>query len=108
MPSATGFAKFFTRKKTNVLYVAMPAYGFLLILLLDVFDVYRGYGVLNPAILIMLYLEVGLRATAKISVDYLGALLLLAISNMIFWTPLARYVAIPLLDRVFYAKKKGR
>jgi len=99
---------FFTRKKTNVLYVAMPAYGFLLVLLVDFFDVHGGYGMLNPALLILLFLAEWAKATTTIPPGYYALLLLLTISNLIFWVPMARYVAIPLLDRVFYPKRKGR
>jgi len=108
-PTDHRLVRFFTGGKTNVLYVAMPAYGILLTGLLIFFGIDLDYHTMsaNPAIL--LFVTVILSAyIARIEVGVLFGVFLVVVSNLAFWIPIARYIAIPLLNRVFYPKKQGR
>jgi len=92
-----------------VLYVAMPAYGVLLPALLYFLEIHSGYdAVANPAFAIFFTLAILSREIAKIEPGVFFLIFLLAISSMAFWITIAHYVAIPLLDRVFYPKRQGR
>jgi len=108
-PTDHRLVRFFTERKTNVLYIAMPAYGVLLPALLYFLEIHSGYStVANPAFAIFFTLAVLSREIAKIEPSVFFLIFLLAISSMAFWIPIAHYVAIPLLDRVFYPKRQGR
>lgn len=107
-PTDDGLVRFFTGRKANVLYAAMPAYGALLTGLLIFFGIDLDYYTMsaNPAIL--LFVTVALSAyIARMEVGVLFAIFLVAASNLTSWIPMARYVAIPLLDRVFCEKRQG-
>jgi len=108
-PADHGPVLFFAGKKTNVLYAAMPAYGTLLTGLLIFFGIDLDYHTMSANPAIILFVTVILSAyIAGIEVGALFGIFLVVASNLAFWVPTARYVAIPLLDRVFYPKRKGR
>ncbi len=70
---------------------------------LGFFEISTRYATLNPAAMIMLFFW-ELTSIYKIEVDYLLAFFIVIGSNLLFWVPMARYVMIPLLNRVFYPK----
>ncbi len=87
----------------------MPAYGSSVPPLLDLFGKVNPVlnpVTLNPATVVTLIL-LELSRIYGIYVDYpFEFFLVIVISNLLFWVPMARYVMIPLLNRVFYPKRK--
>lgn len=97
--------RFFTDKKTNMLYIIMPTYGILITTLLHFFGIYLSYFILaNPAIMILWTFVTWCVEIAKIEYGDFYEILVVT-SNLMFWIPLSRYVVIPLLDKIFCSKQ---